>query len=490
MPLLDETRAAKLIELARASFDPELSEAEEQVLRQSASSAKPPRPEAQGPRPPIRPEFVRWLATAPDAAALVDPKGIRLYSVTISGDLDLKECRVLARLDVKCCTFEGGIVLRSAETRGIFILGSKISGPIRGDGVNIHGRLFLLRTECAGEIRLLGAQIDGDLDCGAKLTVEGNALSLDGATIGGNVFLNRGFECAGMIRLPGAHIGGDLDCSNSTISAMSCLNMRLEGDLIWVGIRNSEKTWLNLAGATVRNFRDDRASWPGMLVLDGFCYEELTLHRESTPEQIQRRVYAAELPLMADERVAWIKLQPSDRLSEPQPWVHLAKHLEAKGDKTGARHVLYEFACHRANASWLLWRPFAKAFAWLEEQPIRICWSIFTLLMLGSLLFWHASLPSVGAIAPTNRDAYSAWAKGAAYQIAYPRFQPIVYTLENELPLIKLGLDDKWAPDPAHKAAGLVDHYWLLVVCRWLLIALGWVQATALAAAIGGRFKS
>jgi hypothetical protein len=131
MPLLDETRAAKLIELARASFDPELSEAEEQVLRQSASSGNPPRPEAEAPRLPIRPEFVRWLATSMEAAAFVDPKGIRLYSVTIPGDLDLEECRVLSRLDFGArlmveCSAVGG-------DAGNLHLDS-VPGPIRETG--------------------------------------------------------------------------------------------------------------------------------------------------------------------------------------------------------------------------------------------------------------------------------------------------------------------------------------------------------------------
>ena len=55
---------------------------------------------------------------------------------------------------------------------------------------------------------------------------------------------------------------------------------------------------------------------------------------------------------------------------------------------------------------------------------------------------------------PTSEDVYSAWATGKPFPIAYPRFNPIVYTLESELPLVKFGTDEKWAPDPNLIAKG------------------------------------
>ena len=69
------------------------------------------------------------------------------------------------------------------------------------------------------------------------------------------------------------------------------------------------------------------------------------------------------------------------------------------------------------------------------------------------------------------------------------------------MPLVKLGQDDKWTPDPLHKVepaaggdgcidlTGWVHSYWSLTVCRWLLILSGWLQATILAAAVSERFK-
>jgi hypothetical protein len=92
-------------------------------------------------------------------------------------------------------------------------------------------------------------------------------------------------------------------------------------------------------------------------------------------------------------------------------------------------------------------------------------------------------------MAPTERDAYVNWATGKAPVSAYPRFQPFVYSLENSLPLVKLGQDDRWAPDPGFQSWGHMLVYWLLMWSRWILILMGWLQATVLAAAVSDRFK-
>jgi hypothetical protein len=55
-------------------------------------------------------------------------------------------------------------------------------------------------------------------------------------------------------------------------------------------------------------------------------------------------------------------------------------------------------------------------------------------------------------MAPTSREAYLAWKQNIAFDTAYPRFNPFIYSLENDLPLVKLAQDDKWAPDPSHKS--------------------------------------
>jgi len=637
MPLLDQIRTAKLIQLARKSFDPNLSDAELKVLRDSASSLDPVEPAADAPRPPVRSDFVRWLATDPETALNIDPKGLRLYGMTLPSTLDLQECRITIPLYFFLCTIEGEINLQSAETRGIYLLGCSIEGELSADGINIHGPLFLSGTsfsseirlrrakiksdldckdtklrattvdalladgaeirgtvflngefESFGTIRLLGAKINGDLDCqdaklrvtggkalsadraeiggavflsgefessgiihlqgakikgnlvctDAKLRVTGeNALSADRVEIGGTIGLCGGFESSGIIRLPSAKISGDLDFCGAKVDEVRCPNLHLSGDLLWMGIEKSEKIYLDLNGAMVKNLRDDRESWPSFkkLAIDGLVYEELTLHERLTRSDIEQSTYGKELPLNARERIEWLKLQRPDAIIEPQPWMQLAKLLEAKGDGRGAKLVLCKFRCLQARKrEWHPWKwlrgVFSKirrgiailrkpwnrehpvylylrhpnriwhiAFAGLEEDPFRICYSITLMLVLGTTIF--AGAIRNGAMIETVRLLPNAYAPNWQISKSYPSFQPFVYTLENAVPLIKLGMDDKWTPNPQHtpqpwfpKVRWLnwltfFNNYWFLAISRWALIVSGWAQATILAAALSSRFK-
>ena len=542
MPLIDEIRAQELERLARARFDAELTEPELKILRDSASSVDPPEPDEKTPKPEVRAEFLRWLATDAEAATHIDPRGIRVWGATVPRTLDLDECRVSARLYFRRCEFKSEISLESARTRGIFVLDSAVA-EITADRAFIDGPLFLRRTqatgevrlpraeiavdldcsgakltaegdalsadgariggsvflregfECSGEIRLLGAAIAGDLSCsGAKLTAKGYALSADGARIGGNVFLREGFECSGQIRLLGAEIEGDLTCVDSAIRSISCLNLAVGGDLLWYEVRNAGTAGLILSGASIKNLRDDKESWPseGNLVLDGLEYEELTLHERPTSEEIEQHYHSAELPLSADERIEWILRQGPERREEPQPWMQLRSLLEKKGDRKGAKHVLYRFRCLEADKSRFLLRWWKKIFAWIEENEFRIAWPIAATLLIGTLIFNWAG----------NQKAMTPTDAGAAGSISahYPKYQPFIYTLENSVPLVKFGMDNKWAPDPAPPFCQpwfpsvpwlyFISTYGVLVFTRWALIVGGWFQASVLAAALAGRFKN
>ena len=591
MILLDKARTAQLLQLAHERFDPTLPEAEAKVLRDSASSLDLPESSTDAQPLPIRPEFVRWLATDPTVAPHIDSKGLRFVHITLPGDLDLRGCHVLVPLTFFQCVVQGEIILQFAETRSLFILNSSVDGGLFADLIVMHGTLFLHKSKFSGPVRLLHAQIASNLNCsGAKLCVtEGYALSADAAEIGGGVFLREGFESTGAIRLPGAQVKNDLDCNSAkllvtrgdalsahgakiggnvflngdfestgairlhgaqiagqlgcedakllvtegvalsaegariggnvflrkgfeslgpvslrgahiegalaflgaTIGVADCTNLCLAGDLIWMGVRSLNGITLSLVGAKVKNLRDDRGSWPepGKLLLDGLIYEQLTLHKPPTAQQIGKFSFAGELPLDSSERIEWLILQPSLPYTKPQPWMQLSKHLEARGDRKGAKHVLYKLRCLQAQerTNWFLPLWWAIFFAWLEEAPGRIVYSITLTLVLGWLVFGNAG--AKGALAPTDAAAYEAFTTGRPMPAAYPVLNPFIYTLENALPLVKLGQDDKWAPDRRHAPRTPLTGYWFLMWSRWILILSGWFQATVLAAALSDRFK-
>jgi hypothetical protein len=154
MPLIDKIREEKLIELAKTRFDPDLKPAELKVLHDSASSEGLPIPDENAPRPEVRADFLRWLATDPEAAPHIDPKGLRVYAATIPGKLDLEECHVCPALMFRRCDFQGEINLSSAETRSLYILDSSLAGGIRADWAVIQGVFSLEGSSFTKEIRL------------------------------------------------------------------------------------------------------------------------------------------------------------------------------------------------------------------------------------------------------------------------------------------------------------------------------------------------
>jgi uncharacterized protein YjbI with pentapeptide repeats len=341
----------------------------------------------------------------------------------------------------------------------------------------------------------------GELNlCGARLlATEGDALAVKFAKIEGGILFGKGFECAGSISLRNAQVGGQVAFTGATIARVDCTNLDLSGDFHWTKIDPTEMTELNLAGARVRNLHDDRESWPwpDHLVLSGLNYEELTLLHRLPQEDSENNTLAERQLLRADDRIEWLMLQPHDRLIESQPWMHLRKHLEEKGDRSGARRVLYKLRCLRAREKWLIPRRWAIAFAWLEDAPWRILYSLAACLLLGTLIF--AGADRSGAIIPSAMVLTSANAQAPPNR--YPPFQPFIYTLENAVPLIKLGMDDKWIIDMNHTAQPwfpgnypfdwlrVFNDYWFLAISRWALILSGWFQASVLAAALLGRFK-
>jgi hypothetical protein len=238
----------------------------------------------------------------------------------------------------------------------------------------------------------------------------------------------------------------------------------------------------------VRGLHDERASWPqaGNLHLDGFRYEDLMIHPQKTAKDRANNSFAMKHPISVADRLDWLNLQPQTEIAERQPWMQLADLLRDRGDEAGAKHVVFGF--HQAQARALPWyfRCPKILFARLQQKPFWILLPVTLSTAIASLIFWFGSMQ--GAIAPTNGEAYAAWARGSAHH-AYPPFQPVVYALENDLPLVKFGQDEKWAPDTDHHPNYWIDSYGFLYGTRIILIALGWAQATILASALGSRFK-
>jgi hypothetical protein len=142
---------------------------------------------------------------------------LRLCGADIRGNLDLRGCRMHGER-------------RAGEDRI----------PLFADGLTVKSNVLLSDGfKANGEVRLNGAKIRRNLDCaGASLrNAEGYSLSAAGAAIEGTTYLcrtpdrvreaeRRPFVSIGTVRLEGAKIDGDLDCGGGKFVACPFLTRR------------------------------------------------------------------------------------------------------------------------------------------------------------------------------------------------------------------------------------------------------------------------
>ena len=498
----------------------------------------------------IRADLIRWLCVDRIAREFVDPMGIRAYGARIPGAIDLSGVTVPFGLTLWHCSMDHAS-LHSTEIPLLDLQGTWLQS-LFADAVTVKGAVYLrngFRTE--GQVRLLGARIGGDLDCSnaavenppqADVPGSGIAVNADRAVVKGTVFLNKGFRAQGDVRLLGANIGGDLDCSNATfanpprpgvpgsgialaadgivVKGTVFLNkgFRAEGEvrllggqvggqltctggsisgamnadaatvkraLRWTYIVNPERTTLILNDASVGALVDDSKSWPahGNLFLDGFLYERIS----SGPRDVKNRL-------------EWLARQAAFTL---QPYRRLAKVLRDEGDNAGARIVLFEMEKRRRHQEDR--GPFARAWTGILKLTIgfgyypgrALLWSI-GLTVVGCLLFWGGD--TVGSMAPTEKDAYGTFRQSGQLPPQHERFNALIYSFEGSVPLVKLGQVDRWQPDPnprwecqpaisVYRPLCRVASPTSLRSFRWVQTCLGWFFATMGVAGVTGIIR-
>jgi hypothetical protein len=438
---------------------------------------------------------------------------------------------------------------------------------LSGDRMTVHGSVFLRDGFTAeGEVRLLGAQISGNLECGGgkfknpgasalnadRISVKGNVLlhngfvadgevELPGAQIGNNfacdagifknpratalngdsinvrgfVFFRAGFSADGEVNLLSAQIGDNLECDggafrNSGGNALTADRINVQGDILlrdgfsadgnvrladsvtkgtikWTGVRGAERASLDLSNASAGAILDDKSSWPppGKLDLDGFVYDQLAAGLTDTKN-----------------RLAWLALQQP---FSPQPYRQLAKVMRNAGVDRGARRVLFAMEDHlwkeeRTLAAALFRWPLSLVVGY-GYYPLRALAGLVLLVVIGWAVF--AGARAAHAMVPRDETAYAQFKAHGVPPDHYEPLAPFVYSLENSLPLVKLGQTDRWEPDPApawrhavNQQAGAnpgePENSSLLASSRFLFafqrlqVLLGWVLATLFVAGVTG----
>jgi len=367
-------------------------------------------------------------------ATLSNPGGIALdlnrasigsvdgAGVTSTGQLSFAGTRIASHLDLDGARLEaaGGRPALAAD-------GASVDGSVILTGVRARGEISLRAVRVGQRVWLRGAQLDnpGGIACrlsraqvaadvfGGELTAAGE-FKLAGAAVGGNVLLEQA-----RLRNPGG-------------TALNAIT--LQAAVLSLDLAEPADGLVDLRHASIGVLRDDPATWPDQLSLEGLTYQAL------------------EPRLPARQRLRWLARDP--RGHQPQPYEQLAAHYNAIGQPAQAVSVLY--ARERIQRRAL--PPLARAWSRLQDlavgygyQPWRALVWLAVLLATGSVIFALAPPPALQA--------------GAT-----PHFNAFVYTLDLLLPVVDLG--QKHAFNPAG------PEQWL----SYVLIAAGWILVTTIAA--------
>lgn len=335
----------------------------------------------------VRAPFLRFLLLGGDKHAPVHERGVRLRGAVVEGQLDLAGCRIPLNIVIKQCKFTDSILAQDARVQGsialegsflpkginadrlqcdgslflrdkfkaageVRLLGAQIGGDLScaggqfevkdgvalwADGVVVKGSVFLENGfNVTGEVRLLGPQIDGNLSCvGGQFEVkDGDALSADGVVVKGNVFLDEGFKATGGVRLLGAQIDGDLSCRGGQFEVKNGNGISLNRTTVygvWFFTELQPAVCVDASHMQVAVLVDDIDAWAKGSVLDGLRYG----------------AFGGGASTKAEERQNWLLKQADEHLGKntegmgfrPHPWRQLQHVLREMGHMEDARQI-------------------------------------------------------------------------------------------------------------------------------------------------------
>ena len=177
-----------------------------------------PQAQESGAHNTIRSEVIRFFSYGGNEEHPVLGKIIELHGAWISGGyaLNLAHADIPYALGFGKCHFAVPVIMQRAECAALYLDGSYLARGLDADGLTTRGDVFLRdKFSAEGEVRLLNANIGGNLDCeGGKFHNLGkDALAANELNVKGSVNLRDGFFAEGKVLLLGANIGGNLDCA-------------------------------------------------------------------------------------------------------------------------------------------------------------------------------------------------------------------------------------------------------------------------------------
>lgn len=453
----------------------------------------------------IRADFLRHVCLHPDLYE-VHPGGIHISGALVQGSLNLSFCEVKRPLALDGCCFDQCPNFMFSRTR--FMVFKKCALPgFRADGLSVSGVLKMNGSVVTGEVRLLGADIGGQLGCeGATFANQGeDAFSADHLKVGGGVIL-KDVTATGEMRLLSADIKGQLVCEGATFTntqkggkAFNAQGLKVADTLFWQPEPRSVGE-VDFRFAHVGVLADDEQSWPqGLTLLDGFEYKRFVWN------------------LMAEMRIAWLRRMP-DRDEDgvpifwPQPYEQVIKVFKDSGHEHEARKVAIAkqdaYAAHlkrvqedgaRNTLLRRAWMGFLKITAGYGYEPWRaLLWASWFILVMGWSVFGGTAYS--GHMKPAKERIYisacftdlkaencGSWKTRSLigesrYTMAlppdYPAFSAFWYSLDVFVPIVDLHQESYWLPNEGQYR-----------IYMWLHIVAGWVLTTIAVTGFAGVLK-
>jgi hypothetical protein len=428
--------------------------------------------------------------------------------VRVGGNVILQSARTIGEVRLSGAEIGGSLICDEARFRGATDAWGNVSETLSIERLRGRGGVFLRGVVARGTVRLTAARFESTLECtGSRIRAaryQNDALIADGIHVTGNAGFSN-IRTDGVVRFVGAVFSSTLDLSDAKLRAGTdtqdppapalLLDSAKVAETFYLRNQASIRGGLSLVGAEVGAISDHLPCWPkkGSLRLNGLRYGALLG------------------PTDAKSRLNWLGRQNSETQREfwPQPYEQCAMVLRAMGHDDDARRIILEKerlqrASRRARMG-LMNRCLRYVGDTLSgwtvgygRHPLRALLWLLLLALLGTVIFWQGFRH--GVMVPTDPAAVSSqgWKICAQSEAKaqfgivqcfldaedgryYPRFQPLVYSLETILPVVDLGQRSNWMPDPERWP-------WLVWFLRGYTIA-GWLLGLLAIAGLSGLIK-
>jgi len=380
----------------------------------------------------VRSEVIRFLLLGGAAAEAGTLPLLWLKGARVTGPLEVEYADVSAPVELERCTFDEAVSFFGSHLRRLGLEGSTMPElTIANATFDASVRLIGCR---AGAVRAGLAQISGSLLMDGARVARLDAFAMRVST---DVLAGDGFACEGVLRVDRAEIGAGLHCQRATLHTLSARHLTAR-ELVLLPTGRPEGG-VDLSHARVGVLRDDPATWPTALCIDGFVYG--VLDGEPT------------------DRRSWLRLD-SDRF-RPGAYGQLARTYREAGRDDDARTVLLAGERHRREGlrwpgRW--WGRLQDITVGYGYRPLRAAAWLAALLAIGTAVF--------GAERPRAADAAGG-----------PEFAAPVYTLDLIVPVVDFGQQSAFHPRGATA--------WL----AYALIVAGLLLVTTITAAGARRLR-